>query len=503
MFIPVKPGVKSNYLLVKPVCFMNHIHVDQIRTLRPAAQTIVPLDSGEMNDMILVDDTEVFRFPRNDESRQRLHYEARVLKRLDGSLVTPIPKLVYFDEKVPFSVLSYIAGEIYDEEQVRHLPHEQKASFAVMLATFMRELNEHLDVAELDNWTKQLMSEPETWDAYYERISQLDSDNKYLEKYKTQYEKVKSLRSTVANVPTIAIHGDLHAGNMLIQDGALAGLIDFGDCETGTIYNELRPLCSLGADIVEMVVAELGDSLGKVSLELVREFAVMHELSVLARSTPEQLANSSRVQIARNMLHTWLGDNWDSQQAPQIRAIIFDCFGVLTSEGWIPFRRRHFKGDAAKAFAQSMMQRLVTGRIQTKEFVSTIAEKGELEEHEVRASLSGSMPDTELFAWITKHKPQYKIGMLSNAGSNMLHTLFTPEQRELFDDVVLSYQVGVAKPNPEIYILAAKRLGVRPEQCLFVDDKETFCDAARSVGMRAVKYVDIEHFISDIARQQT
>lgn len=470
-----------------------------IRQIRPDASEILPLESGEMNDMILVDTSEVFRFPRNDESRQRLHYESRVLTKLDGSLVTPIPRLLHFDENVPFSVLSFISGEIYNEKQIRDLSSEQKASLAVTLATFMRELNDHLEVPELDNWTTELMSEPESWDAYYERIARTESESSYLKRYKMQYEKVIRLRSTVANVPTIAIHGDLHAGNMLFNGGELAGLIDFGDCETGTIYNELRPLYSLGGDIVGKVVHELGDVLGDISLELVREFAIMHELSVLARSNSVQLTTGSRVQIARELLGDWLGGDWDTEKEAQVKAIIFDCFGVLTSEGWIPFRQRHFKGDVAKEFAQKMMQRLVTGRIQTGEFVTTIAEKGDLEEHEVRASLSGSMPDIELFKWIGKHKSQYKIGMLSNAGSDMLHTLFTPEQRALFDDVVLSYQVGVAKPNPEVYLLAAKRLGVRPEECVFVDDKEQFCHAARNVGMKAVRYTEYEDFETVVA----
>lgn len=477
---------------------MNRLHIDQIHILRPKAQRILPLDSGEMNDMILVDDSEVFRFPRNDESRQRLHYEARVLRRLDGSLVTPIPKLLHFDQTVPFSVLSYIAGEIYDEKMVRELSKEQKALLAVTLATFMRELNDHLDVPELDNWTKELMSEPETWDAYYERIANTQSENPYLACYKSQYEKVTDLRSSVVNVPVIAIHGDLHAGNMLFDNGRLAGLIDFGDCETGTIYNELRPLYSLGEDIVQMVVSELDDALGDVSLDLVREFTIMHELSVLARSTPEQLIGGSRVRIAQEMLRDLLGADWDTTQATQIKAVIFDCFGVLTAEDWIPFRRRHFKGDDAKAFAQNMMQRFVTGNIQLKEFVSTIATKAGVGEDQVLDSLAESQPDIKLFGWIAEHKSAYKIGMLSNAGRDTLDTLFTSQQRALFDDVVLSYQVGVAKPNPEVYLLAAKRLGVQPEECLFVDDKEMFCVAARKVGMKAIRYEDFDDFAENV-----
>ncbi len=84
-----------------------------------------------------------------------------------------------------------------------------------------------------------------------------------------------------------------------------------------------------------------------------------------------------------------------------------------------------------------------------------------------------------------------------SVGGDRLHTLFSPEQIAMFDDVVLSYHVGMAKPDPRVYRLAAERLGVDPSECLFVDDKEVYCAAARDVGMSAIKYRDFEHFEQD------
>jgi epoxide hydrolase-like predicted phosphatase len=58
----------------------------------------------------------------------------------------------------------------------------------------------------------------------------------------------------------------------------------------------------------------------------------------------------------------------------------------------------------------------------------------------------------------------------------------------LFDDIVCSAEVGMAKPEPAIYTLAAERLGLEPSECVFVDDLDTNVEAARQVGMHAVLF---------------
>lgn len=117
----------------------------------------------------------------------------------------------------------------------------------------------------------------------------------------------------------------------------------------------------------------------------------------------------------------------------------------------------------------------------------------------VLTSIYASGSDETLFAFIRDDlKPRYKIGMLSNAGGNMLDELFEKWQVELFDDVVLSYQTGTMKPDPAIYELTANRLGVLSQECVFVDDVQRYCDAAEGVGMKAVWHRDTNETIQKI-----
>jgi HAD superfamily hydrolase (TIGR01509 family) len=56
------------------------------------------------------------------------------------------------------------------------------------------------------------------------------------------------------------------------------------------------------------------------------------------------------------------------------------------------------------------------------------------------------------------------------------------------DDILISAEVGLAKPDPRIYRLAAERLGVRPDEAVFVDDFAANVEGARAVGMRAIHF---------------
>jgi putative hydrolase of the HAD superfamily len=70
---------------------------------------------------------------------------------------------------------------------------------------------------------------------------------------------------------------------------------------------------------------------------------------------------------------------------------------------------------------------------------------------------------------------------------------------ELFDDVLVSAEVGLHKPQPEIYRLAAERIGVPPEACLFVDDLRENCEGAETVGMTAIRHRDAPATIAKLA----
>jgi epoxide hydrolase-like predicted phosphatase len=77
-----------------------------------------------------------------------------------------------------------------------------------------------------------------------------------------------------------------------------------------------------------------------------------------------------------------------------------------------------------------------------------------------------------------------KTGLVSNSWSTSHYDRGMLE--ELFDTAVISAEVGLHKPQPEIYRLAAERIAEPPERCVFVDDLRENCAGAEAVGMTAI-----------------
>lgn len=81
----------------------------------------------------------------------------------------------------------------------------------------------------------------------------------------------------------------------------------------------------------------------------------------------------------------------------------------------------------------------------------------------------------------------YKLGLVSNLSRSDTVWLRELELDSFFDATALSCEVGLLKPEPEIYLLAAERLAVRSEECVFVDDIPSNVAAAKAVGMTGVR----------------
>jgi putative hydrolase of the HAD superfamily len=83
----------------------------------------------------------------------------------------------------------------------------------------------------------------------------------------------------------------------------------------------------------------------------------------------------------------------------------------------------------------------------------------------------------------------YKLSILSNADASLRHRLeHEIGIHHLFDDIVCSAEVGMAKPEPAVFDLACGRLGLAPAECVFVDDYDVNVKAAQDLGMRGVLF---------------
>ncbi len=182
-----------------------------------------------------------------------------------------------------------------------------------------------------------------------------------------------------------------------------------------------------------------------------------------------------------------------------IKAVIFDVYGVLVTDGWHPFKHKYFTNNPEKNAEASRLIDLTTkGKLGYREFLQQIAELSGVEQSKVQSELDNNAPNIQLFEYIAKLKPRVKIGLLSNAAEDRLERLFTAEQLSLFDATVLSCDIEANKPNARAYQAVADNLGCKLSECVFVDDVRGYVDGAEAVGMKGILYKSPEQTISEI-----
>ena len=172
-----------------------------------------------------------------------------------------------------------------------------------------------------------------------------------------------------------------------------------------------------------------------------------------------------------------------------IKAIIFDCFGVMyggslgTLANMAPPEHRQAIYDCNQAKDY--------GYINYPEYLQQIGELIGIAPEAVDTIMrQHHIANTWLIEYAQELREQYKVALLSNIGDQTMERLFDGKVGELFDEVVLSYQEGIAKPNPEIFTLTAERLGVTPGECVMIDDLMTNCEGAEVAGMQSILHTD-------------
>lgn len=175
-----------------------------------------------------------------------------------------------------------------------------------------------------------------------------------------------------------------------------------------------------------------------------------------------------------------------------IKAVIFDCFGVLIEDSLKAIREKLDTKD--REDIESLLFACHRGLITAEESSAQIARILGLNSHEYRQVITaGEVKNQPLMDYILEIKKSYKTAMLSNISIGGLKSRFTDEElTKHFDVVVASGEIGYAKPEAQAYEIVAERLGVRLEECVFTDDIDRYCEAARGVGMQAFTYESFE-----------
>lgn len=178
-----------------------------------------------------------------------------------------------------------------------------------------------------------------------------------------------------------------------------------------------------------------------------------------------------------------------------IKAIIFDCLGVLFIDPWQYFIEFELpEPEKYRRELDQLKKQYDFGFIDGRDLEAQISDLTGLQNNISDLMVNGLVRNTELFIYIRRKRSQgYKVGLLSNIGTDSMRRLMPDAETEsMFDTTVLSGVYGKSKPDPDIYTHTANNMGLSPDECLFIDDSPDNCEGARIAGMQAVEYYSVK-----------
>lgn len=185
-----------------------------------------------------------------------------------------------------------------------------------------------------------------------------------------------------------------------------------------------------------------------------------------------------------------------------IKAIIFDRFGVIYPDTLTMVQKVYLKKDIAKEAKIRKVRKVCDrGELSRDDFWNEVAKIFDIPRKELDVELDKVRgADWELLAYIKHLKNNYKTAVLSNVGVGFVERIFDDgrNQEDYFDELVVSGEIGVLKPDLQAYLHTADKLGVEPSSCVFIDDKKRMVDGAKMAGMKGIVYTNLEKLKQDL-----
>ncbi|MHB1864920.1 MAG: HAD family hydrolase [Candidatus Saccharimonadales bacterium] len=180
-----------------------------------------------------------------------------------------------------------------------------------------------------------------------------------------------------------------------------------------------------------------------------------------------------------------------------VKAIIFDFFGVIRRDEYHNWLESHGlkRGGKLDNLSKDMDKGITT----VDEFFEELSRFSGIAATKIKQEFLEGSIDKRLVNLIINLKEHYKIGLLSNASSIYIRTILRKTGiADLFDQIIISSEIGYIKPSNKIFDLAINKLEVRPSEAIFIDDNASFCKAAEALGIKSINFVSYKELIINL-----
>lgn len=184
-----------------------------------------------------------------------------------------------------------------------------------------------------------------------------------------------------------------------------------------------------------------------------------------------------------------------------IRVVFFDFGGVIQRTEFQSPRQKLAQRFGMEyddidniVFNSPTAKQATVGELAVEKHWAAVAKRLKVSKNEIAAVESeffaGDVIDHDIVGYLRSLRPRYKTGLISNAWSDMREYLVRQKLDEVFDMLTISAEVGVAKPEAKIYLLALEQAQVEPEAAVFVDDVPANIEACEALGMKGILFRD-------------
>ncbi len=189
--------------------------------------------------------------------------------------------------------------------------------------------------------------------------------------------------------------------------------------------------------------------------------------------------------------------------------LLVDWGGVLTSSVFESFAAfcaaEDLREDAVKELflrdpaARGLLADFESGRLADADFERRFAALLGVQEADglIPRLFAGMRADTAMQDAVAAFRAAgIRTGLLSNSWGEASYDRLRLD--ELFDVLVVSGELGIRKPEPAIYAIAAERMGMAPQELVFVDDLPGNLKPARALGMATVVHRDAASTVAEL-----
>jgi epoxide hydrolase-like predicted phosphatase len=194
-----------------------------------------------------------------------------------------------------------------------------------------------------------------------------------------------------------------------------------------------------------------------------------------------------------------------------IKAVFFDLGGVIVRTEFQAPRQRLAErlgmeyDDLVKiVFDSDSGIKATVGELSSEEHWDSILKRLKRPASELAAIrdefFAGDIVDRTLVEYIRSLRGKYKTGLISNAWSDLRDFIVREKFDDAFDRMIISAEVGAAKPEPRIFQIALEQFGVKPKESVFLDDFLINIEGCQKVGMKGIHFTDPESALGQLRK---